>query len=173
MSQPSCPALNPGAPQPGHVSAPAPAPPARDAAASAVLPSVLGLRWLLGSTLFPQRKTLQTKAEMWFAKIFDNMKRCLARCQEPHLKSEIRHAPAPGAVPTQPGRRQQCLGMGTGMWQRACCLLVFTLRRTSTPTAPGAAFQGGSCPDDGVGVLLAPRDPLTGHGEFARDEAWL
>lgn len=70
----------------------------------APLASAPGLCWLLSSMLFPQQKTLQTKAEMWFAKIFDNTKCCLARLQEPHLKSEIRHAVAPGAVPTQPGR---------------------------------------------------------------------
>lgn len=61
--------------------------------------------------------------------------------------------------PRSRGGRQQCPGLGTGMWQRSYGLLVLTLWRTSTPTAPGAAIQGGSCPDDGVGGGASTQRP--------------
>lgn len=112
--QSPCPAVVPVPPQPGCQGTPAPAAPVQDVSGSAALPSVPGSCRRLGSTPFPQRKTLQTKAEMWFAKIFDNTKRCLAGCQKPYLKSEIQHAPAPGAIPTQPGRATAAPGHGDG-----------------------------------------------------------
>lgn len=63
---------------------------------------------------FPSERRFRLKPRHSLPKYLTTRKRCLAVRQQPHLKSEIRHAGALGAIPTQPGRATAAPGDGDG-----------------------------------------------------------